>query len=112
MKLSVNNKDKFYVLIFGSNFIFYLDNTSNFKNLHDFAENMNENFKEILQISLYCGEHTAKGFHLVLIQNNIILADRHILHISNNYLKKLFTEEKINDKISNKCNNFVIKSPI
>jgi len=72
--------------------------------LKNFTDYSNANFKEIFQISLYCGDHTSTGFHLILIHNNIIISDRHIAHISNDYLKKLFNEEKINSQIRNKCN--------
>lgn len=97
---SLKQRELFYILIFGSKFLLIADKKFDFKEISSFSSYLNENFNQILTISLYCADPLQKGFHLVLIHHGAVISEKQINHVSVNYLKKLLKDEEIQDKIN------------
>jgi len=107
--VSRSSKGKYFVLIFGSKWLlYYLGESQDFKEVKTFTDYLNANFNTVLEITLYCSNEYDPGFELILIENDAILAENQVKHISRDYLKKLFEKNNINKNIQSQCNNSII----
>ncbi len=107
--VSRSSRGKYFVLIFGSKWLlYYLGESQDFKEVKTFTDYLNANFNTVLEITLYCSNEYDPGFELILIENDAILAENQVKHISRDYLKKLFEKNNINKNIQSKCNNSII----
>jgi thioredoxin-related protein len=103
---SRSSKGKYFVLIFGSKcLLYYLGESQDFKDVKTFTDYLNANFNTVLEITLYCSNEYNPGFNLILIENDAILAENQVKHISRDYLKKLFEKNNINKTIQSQCND-------